>query len=391
MSMSMVVWTNCNERIVNMSISRLFAIIKKEFIQIKRDKPSLVISIIMPLFMLFLFGYAISTEVDHIPMAVFDQSKTQESRGFIDAYKNSLYFNPEYYVNTIDELNILLDTGKVKAGLIIPPDFSQYKNKMTNVLLKIDGSDPTTARTALSSGIMVVQYFSNKNTEEELSKKGMHIPDIGIDLSTKVEYNPDLNTLTFTIPGLLGLVMQNITIILTAFALVREKEKGTMEQLIVTPIKSVELMIGKLIPYILIGYTDFLMVLALSIYWFRVPVSGSIFLLLLLGFDFIICALAIGMLISTAAKTQTQAMQGAFMVLLPTIILSGFIFPREQMPYVIRAISDIIPLTYFLDILRGIIIKGVNANLLLNQIIIMTSMGFALLLIAVLRFRKRLD
>ncbi|XXF54674.1 ABC transporter permease [Thermoanaerobacterium thermosaccharolyticum] len=374
-----------------MSISRLFAIIKKEFIQIKRDKPSLVISIIMPLFMLFLFGYAISTEVDHIPMAVFDQSKTQESRGFIDAYKNSLYFNPEYYVNTIDELNILLDTGKVKAGLIIPPDFSQYKNKMTNVLLKIDGSDPTTARTALSSGIMVVQYFSNKNTEEELSKKGMHIPDIGIDLSTKVEYNPDLNTLTFTIPGLLGLVMQNITIILTAFALVREKEKGTMEQLIVTPIKSVELMIGKLIPYILIGYTDFLMVLALSIYWFRVPVSGSIFLLLLLGFDFIICALAIGMLISTAAKTQTQAMQGAFMVLLPTIILSGFIFPREQMPYVIRAISDIIPLTYFLDILRGIIIKGVNANLLLNQIIIMTSMGFALLLIAVLRFRKRLD
>ncbi|WP_434640386.1 ABC transporter permease [Thermoanaerobacterium thermosaccharolyticum] len=374
-----------------MSISRLFAIIKKEFIQIKRDKPSLVISIIMPLFMLFLFGYAISTEVDHIPMAVFDQSKTQESRDFINAYKNSLYFNPDYYVDNIDELNNLLDTGKVKAGLIIPPDFSQYKNKMTNVLLKIDGSDPTTARTALSSGIMVAQYFSNKNTEEELSKKGMHIPNIGIDLSTKVEYNPDLNTLTFTIPGLLGLVMQNITIILTAFALVREKEKGTMEQLIVTPIKSVELMIGKLIPYILIGYTDFLMVLALSIYWFRVPVSGSIFLLLLLGFDFIICALAIGMLISTAAKTQTQAMQGAFMALLPTIILSGFIFPREQMPSVIRAISDVIPLTYFLDILRGIIIKGVNANILLSQIIVMTSMGFALLLIAVLRFRKRLD
>lgn len=389
--MSMAVWTNCNERIVDMSISRLFAIIKKEFIQIKRDKPSLVISIVMPLAMLFLFGYAVSTEVDHIPMAVFDQSKTQESRDFINAYRNSLYFNPEYYVDNIDELNNLIDTGKVKAGLIIPPDFSQYKNKMTNVLLKIDGSDPTTARTALSSGIMVAQYFSNKNTEEELSKKGMHIPNIGIDLSTKVEYNPDLNTLTFTIPGLLGLVMQNITIILTAFALVREKEKGTMEQLIVTPIKSVELMIGKLIPYILIGYTDFLMVLALSIYWFRVPVNGSIFLLLLLGFDFIICALAIGMLISTAAKTQTQAMQGAFMVLLPTIILSGFIFPREQMPSVIRAISDVIPLTYFLDILRGIIIKGISANILLNQIIIMTSMGFALLLIAVLGFRKRLD
>jgi len=143
--------------------------------------------------------------------------------------------------------------------------------------------------------------------------------------------------------------------------------------------------------YILIGYTDFMMVFALSIYWFRIPVNGSIILLLLLGFDFIICTLAIGMLISTAAKTQTHAMQGAFMLLLPTIILSGFIFSREQMPSVIRAISDVIPLTYFLDILRGIIIKGVSANILLNQIIIMTSMGFALLLIAVLRFRKRLD
>jgi ABC-2 type transport system permease protein len=185
--------------------------------------------------------------------------------------------------------------------------------------------------------------------------------------------------------------MQNITIILTAFALVREKERGTIEQLIVTPIKSSELMIGKLLPYILIGYTDFLMVLGLSMYWFSVPVRGNIYLLLLLGLDFITCALAIGILISTVAQTQTQAMQGAFFVLLPTIILSGFIFPREQMPTVIRAIGDIFPLTYFLVILRGIIIKGIDASLLVHQIVIITLMSVFLLTVAILRFRKRLD
>ncbi|EGD52609.1 ABC-2 type transporter [Thermoanaerobacter ethanolicus JW 200] len=374
-----------------MNKTRLFAIIKKEIIHIRRDRISLVISFIMPITMLLLFGYAVATEVDHIPMAVFDQSKTYESRNYIEAYKNSLYFNPDFYVSSIDELNRLLDEGKVKAGLIIPPDFSQYKVKMVQPLLKIDGSDPTTARTALSSGIMISQMFSNNIVQKELKVKGMKMPSIGIDLSTKVEYNPELNTQVFTIPGLLGLIMQNITIILTAFALVREKERGTIEQLIVTPIKSSELMIGKLLPYILIGYTDFLMVLGLSMYWFGVPVRGNIYLLLLLGLDFITCALAIGILISTVAQTQTQAMQGAFFVLLPTIILSGFIFPREQMPTVIRAVGDIFPLTYFLVILRGIIIKGIDASLLVHQIVIITLMSVFLLTVAILRFRKRLD
>lgn len=204
---------------------RLIAIIKKEFIHIKRDRASLVISLVMPIAMLFLFGYAVATEVDHIPMAVFDQSNTPESRSFIEAYRNSLYFNPDYYVNNMNDLNKLIDEGNAKAGLIIPPNFSQYKEKPVRVLLKIDGSDPTTARTALSSGIMVAQFFSNKFMQRELTIKGLKLPSSGIDTKTKVEYNPDLNTQIFTIPGLLGLVMQNITIILTAFALVREKKR----------------------------------------------------------------------------------------------------------------------------------------------------------------------
>ncbi|WP_026485772.1 ABC transporter permease [Caldanaerobius polysaccharolyticus] len=374
-----------------MDVHRLYAIMKKEFIQIKRDRPSLIISLVMPLVMLLLFAYAVATEVEHIPMAVLDQSKTQQSRDFIKAYKNSLYFDPDYFVDSMEELNLLLDRGKVRAALVIPPDFSMYKEKTIPVLLKIDGSDPTTARTALSSGVMVAQSFFNNKVRGDLFKRGLHFVSSGIDLRTKVEYNPELNTLNFTIPGLLGLVIQNITVIFTAFALVREKERGTMEQLIFTPVKSAELMIGKLIPYVVIGYTDFLMVLALSVYWFHVPINGNVYLLLTLGFAFVICSLAIGILISTVAKTQTQAMQGAFLTLLPTIILSGFIFPREQMPMVVRAISDIFPLTYFLVILRGIIIKGVHASILMPQIYAIVAMGIILLTAAVLRFRKRLD
>ncbi|MGB9808455.1 MAG: ABC transporter permease, partial [Caldanaerobacter sp.] len=244
---------------------------------------------------------------------------------------------------------------------------------------------------ALSSGIMVSQSFSNSLLKEEMSSKGMKIPSFGVDLASVVEYNPELNTQVFTIPGLLGLVMQNITIILTAFALVREKERGTIEQLVVTPITSAELMIGKLLPYVFIGYADFLMVLGLSTFWFKVPVKGNIYALLLLGLDFIICALAIGILISTVVQNQTQAMQGAFFILLPTVILSGFIFPREQMPEIVRAIGDIFPLTYFLVILRGIVIKGVDVSLLFHQIIIITAMSLLLLFAAIARFKKRLD
>ncbi|MGB9780285.1 ABC transporter permease [Caldanaerobacter sp.] len=374
-----------------MKLNRLFAVMRKEIIHIKRDKVSLVISFIMPLTMLLLFGYAVATEVDHIPMAVLDLSNSHESREYIQAFQNSLYFNPDVYVENVGELNRLLDEGKVRAGLIIPPDFSHYKEKVVKPFLKIDGSDPTTARTALSSGIMVSQSFSNSLLKEEMSSKGMKIPSFGVDLASVVEYNPELNTQVFTIPGLLGLVMQNITIILTAFALVREKERGTIEQLVVTPITSAELMIGKLLPYVFIGYADFLMVLGLSTFWFKVPVKGNIYALLLLGLDFIICALAIGILISTVVQNQTQAMQGAFFILLPTVILSGFIFPREQMPEIVRAIGDIFPLTYFLVILRGIVIKGVDVSLLFHQIIIITAMSLLLLFAAIARFKKRLD
>lgn len=378
-----------------MNIQRFLAIMKKEFIQVSRDEFSLRLPLIMPIMLLLLFGYAIKIEVDNIPMAVFDQSKTQESREYIDKFKVSSYFIPKYIVSSESELIQLIESGSVKAGLIIPPDYAKNlkQNKTPQTQLIIDGSDPTTARTALNSGILISQVYSLSEKEKVLLKKGANIVKNtpGVDLRTRVWYNPNMESVIFNIPGLLGLITQNITILLTAFALVREKERGTIEQLIVTPIKSSELILGKLIPYIIIGYMGFLFCLSVGTLWFKVPIAGNIFLLLISGFLFIIVALATGMLISTFAQNQLQAMQVTFMILLPSILLSGFIFPIETMPLVIQVISYLIPLTYFLEIVRGIMLKGIGIQYLWVNIVVLLGFAITLLILATLRFKKSLD
>ncbi|HEX9060978.1 MAG TPA: ABC transporter permease, partial [Clostridia bacterium] len=353
------------------NFQRFRAVIKKEFIQLKRDPISLRIALMMPIAMMLLFGYAVNTEVDRIPTAVFDQSKTQESREYIEKFVASEYFTLKYYVSSDKELSDLIDKGKVKAGLIVPSDYANdiKRSKAPETQLIIDGTDPTTARTALNSGMLVSEVYSKTFKEKALKKIGMATPNLpGINLNTKVWYNPDLSSKKFTIPGQLGLILQNITIMLTAFALVREKERGTIEQLIVTPVKPVELILAKLVPYVVIGYAGFLVSLALCIFWFGVGVAGSIGLLLLLGFLFVYCSLSIGMLISTFAKNQLQAMMVMLAFLLPSILLSGFVFPREAMPGVIYLTGYLLPVTYFMDIIRGIMLKGVGVSFLWNDV-----------------------
>ncbi|RKD31237.1 ABC transporter permease [Thermohalobacter berrensis] len=377
-----------------MSFGRLITIVKKEFIHIKRDKSSLGIAIMMPLVFILIFGYAVNTDVEHIKMAILDQDKTLESRELIQKFASSNYFQPKIYVDNISEIERLLDKGNVKTGLIIPPNFSKdfKRGKSPMVQLIVDGTDPTIARTALQSGVLTGKMYSIKKHESIANKKGNILQGIQeIDVRTRVWYNPNLESNKFTIPGLIGLIMQNVTVMLTAFALVREKERGTIEQLIVTPIRSVELIIGKMIPYIVIGSVDFLIALFLGTYWFNVPIRGNILLLILLGFGFVICALAIGMLISTVASNQLQAMQMTIMIILPSVLLSGFIFPRESMPLIIQKAGYLIPLTYFLEILRGIILKGIGIDYLLKEIIILIIMGTLLLTIASIRFKKKLD
>ncbi|MCR4434648.1 MAG: ABC transporter permease [Clostridiales bacterium] len=376
------------------SLKRFLAIIKKEFIQVKRDPISLRLPFAMPIIMMLLFGYAVNTEVDNIPTVVFDQSKSAESREYIDKFVASNYFTVKYYASSEKEMSDLIDGGKAKAGLIIPADYAVdlKKNKTPQTQLIIDGTDPTTARTALNSGLLITEVYAKTFKEKALKKLGISSVNVpGISLNTKVWYNPNLESNRFTIPGLVGLILQNITIMLTAFALVREKERSTIEQLIVTPIRSAELILGKLVPYVIIGYAGFLFALSICLFWFRVEAAGSLSLLLLLGFLFVYCSLSIGMLISTFANNQMQAMMVMILVLLPSILLSGFIFPREAMPAVINWIGYAIPLTYFLDIIRGIMLKGVGIDFLWNDVIALCIFTVVILTIAIFRFRKSLD
>jgi ABC-2 type transport system permease protein len=378
-----------------MNMQRFISIIKKEFIQIKRDKFSFRIVFAMPLMMMFLFGYAVNTEVEDIHIAIFNQDPTQESRAYIQTFINSNYFIPQYYVKNQKELTYLLDHGDAKAALIIPPDFTEClkKGKTIAAQLIIDGTDPTIARTALSSGQLIAQNNAMKKTQRKFAKAGISFDSnslLAMDLRTRVWYNPNLKSTLFTIPGLIGLILQNITVMLTAFALVREKERSTIEQLIVTPITPPELILGKMIPYILIGSFDFLLVLIVGSVWFGVPIAGSIPLLLLLGFEFVIVALAIGMFISTITKNQLQAMQATIFFILPSVLLSGFVFPRETMPKLIQILGNLIPLTYFLKISRGIILKGIGIQYLWQDVLILGVLGTGILLLAVLRFQKNL-
>lgn len=370
-----------------MSLKRFLSIIKKEFIQIKRDKASFGIALVMPIIMMLLFGYAVSTELDNISMIVLDQSRSVDSRDLVESFKNTAYFNVKENVDSIDEIYKEIDTGKAHAAVIIPADFSKGKS----VQLIIDGSDPTTARTALSSGVLTSENYGISSADKIREKISASSAAAGINVSTKVLYNPSMRGQNFTVPGLIGLIMQNITIILTAFALVREKERGTIEQLLVSPLKPFEIIIGKLIPYIIIGFFDFLYSLFFGLCYFNVPMAGSMPLLIFLGSGFVICALAIGILISTVSKTQLQAMQLSVLIILPSVLLSGFMFPREAMPKIIQLFGYALPLTYFLNILRDIILKGLDISYLMKDLVPLFMLGFILLILSVLSFRRKLD
>jgi len=256
----------------------------------------------------------------------------------------------------------------------------------------IDGTDPNIARTALATAQLVSSAYGGKMVQAETSLlAGPRGRQGGLEAETRVLYNPEMKSLIFNIPGLIGLIMQNVTTMLTAFAMVREKERGTMEQLVVTPIRSGELILGKLIPYVGIGLFSFTLVLLAGTAWFRVPVQGSLTLLFLLSLLFLVTTLAIGLLISTLAQTQLQAMQLTFLLILPSILLSGFIFPRETMPPVIKGIGGLFPLTYFLVILRGVFLKGLSMEYLWRETMVLSIFAIMLCTLAMARYRKTVD
>lgn len=367
-----------------MNSRRFFSIVWKEFLHIFRDPPSVAMSLMMPIIFTIVFGYAVTTDVNHVPMAILDNDHTTESKTLTEKFLNADYFVLKAAVNNQHDIEKLMDEGKIKAALLIPDGYSRdlQKGLKPESLLIIDGTDPNIARTALQYGSLISNVYQMTATNGQFQLPQM---------KTRVWYNPNLESSKFIVPGLIGLIMQNITIMLTAFSMVREKEKGTIEQLMVSPLRPWELVLGKMVPYVLIGSLDFVIALWFGTWLFQVPIRGSLGLLLLLGFGFVICALAIGMLISTKAKNQLQAMQIAFMTILPTVLLSGFMFPRESMPKAIYLIGNVIPLTYFLNILRGIILKGVDITAIWQDVLSVVGIGAFLLFMAITRFHKRLD
>lgn len=372
---------------------RLTAIIIKEFLQLLRDPRTLIMALIMPVVMLLLFGYAITTDVENLPTVVFDQSQSQESRALVRRFANSRYFAIIGPVGSLADIEREIDYARARVGIVIPPDYADaiQSGRTARVQVIVDASDPLVARSALATADAIGQVTSLQIVTRRLQRSGVPSVSMPLEMRVRAWYNPDLRNVNFMVPGLLAVVLSLLTLMLTAIAIVRERELGTLEQLVATPIRKGELMLGKILPYVLLGYVDITLALLIAVYWFRVPVRGSLLLLYGLALIFYMATLGQGVLISTVSRTQRQAMQGAFFVFLPTILLSGFMFPREGMPVVIQWIGYAIPLTYFLIIVRGIIMKGVGFVELSGQIVPLAILGLIFFIVSVARFQKRLD
>jgi ABC-2 type transport system permease protein len=374
--------------------TRLLSIIRKEFIQISRDPRTFVMVIVIPIMQLFLLGYAANNDVRNVSLAVFDQDRSPAARDLLAAYRAADYFAIAYDVNSEDELRQLIDSGKARAGLIIPPDYAEQlqKGQTAHVAFLLDGSDPTVASTALAAAKLIGQAHATEMMTERLSKRGAAIANnLPVEVHTQVWYNPDLVNAYFMVPGVIGMILYAITSILTANAIVRERERGTIEQLIVTPIRSWELLVGKLLPYTLLALFNAAEVLFIGSWWFHVPIRSSILLVMGVSALFLVSSLGIGLLASTIANTQQEAMMTVWMTLLPGIFLSGFFFPIAAMPPVLQWVSYLMPLRYFLSIIRQLLLKGGGFAEIQNDVIALVIFGIGIMTLASLRFRKRLD
>lgn len=362
------------------------AVIYKEAIHIGRDPRTLLLMLVIPGLQLTIFGYAINLDVKHIPTVVYNLDGREPSRQLVDVFSNTGTFRIVDTVFSSEELMHSIVRGKAKVGLKIPPDYTDQllAGRKTAIQLLIDGSESTVAMQALnvSSAIALRQSLSI------VSSQVSDFSGPPVQALPRMLFNPDMKTSRFMVPGLVGIVMQVVTMFLTSFAIVREKEHGTFEQLMVTPISPLGLMLGKLVPYCCIGGFMTTMVLLIMRYIFEVPIEGSLPLLAALSLLFLITALGLGLMVSTIATSQMQAMQIAFLIMLPSVLLSGFMFPQESMPLPIYIIGQLIPVTYFLHILRGIILRGAGIADLWRDALILGCFGFTLITVGTIRLRR---
>lgn len=370
-----------------LKLSRILAILKKEVLQMRRDRLTLAITIALPLVQLLLFGYAIQTEVKHIPTAVFDQSLSAESRDLLEAFSASGYFDITCAAEGYDEITGLIDSGKAKIGIIFPPDFKESlkTGDTAAVQVLVDASDSMVSSTAIATANSIGLLKSQKIIAQKAQ-----VQNIPYDIRVRPWYNPDGITAYYMVPAILGIIVTMTMVIMTSMAIVREREKGTLEQLLVTPIRSYELMIGKIIPYIALGYVQITVALMVGSLVFKVPIRGSLLELYLLTLFFITASLGLGILISNVAKSQMQAMQMSFFVMLPSILLSGFLFPREAMPLIIQYIGNLIPMTFYLPIIRGIVLKGIGFPYLISQVAALLVFTVVLIALSIIKFKKQI-
>ena len=380
---------------------RIRHIFLKEAVQIRRDKRMLMIIFVAPIIQIILLGYAANMDVKRIPAAVLDFSMTQESRELILLFKNSGRFQINYFPESQKEMVERLDKGEVWVGIEIKSDFAQElkKGKTVPIQIIIDGTNSNTAGVVSGYLNQLLLSYNLKLLQDQVQKRlagasvtGMVSKPKILSLENQVRawYNPELKSRDFNLPGILALILMITTMMLTSMAIVREKEIGTIEQLMVTPIKTSELILGKVTPFALIGFIDVCLITLVAILWFKIPFRGNFFFLLLSVTVYLLTTIGIGLFMSTLARTQQQAMMMTFFFLMPAIILSGFMFPIANMPKLIQYLTYVNPLRYFLIIVRGIFLKGSGLRVLWDQLLPLGSIGVVVLALSILRFRKKI-
>jgi ABC-2 type transport system permease protein len=370
---------------------RLRSIVWKEFIQMRRDRATLGLMRGIPIMQLTLFGYAIRQDVRNLPTVVYDASRTQESRALVQRFGATGNFRVRGEVPSYAEAKRRIDTGYARAAIVISEDYARRlkRGRPAQVQVLVDASDPTASQSAISAALLVGQTGNVQIIGQRLGtdlREGRQ----PLDVRVRPLYNPALKSVLFIVPGIIGMILSNILIVITAMAVVREREHGTLEQLIVTPLTRTEIMLGKIAPYLGVGLVQLTAVLVVGSLVFRVPIRGSIPLIYATSFLFVFASLGLGLFVSTVAKNQAQAIQTSFFFLLPNVLLSGFMFPREAMPPVAEEVGLILPLTHYLQIIRGIVLKGVGLEALWPQTLALVGFSTAFIAFATLRFHKQL-
>ncbi|MBS1120021.1 MAG: hypothetical protein H6Q90_2249 [Deltaproteobacteria bacterium] len=365
----------------------------KELLQLRRDRLTLAMMAVLPVVQILLFGFAINTDVRHITTVVYDQDRSAASRDFARSLQATGYFDLVGETTSYAEVERAFRLGDAHVGLVIPPrygaDLTSGRTAQLQVL--VDGSDPQVVASAITTASSLAAARSAELRVSRLARLGGHGRPDAIELVPTILYNPELRTAVNIVPGLVGVILTMTMVMLTAMALARERERGTLEQLIVSPVRSLEMIVGKIIPYIVIGYVQMSLILTFGRVVFDVPIAGSLPLLFALAFVFIAANLAVGLVFSTVAKTQQQAMQMSVFFILPNILLSGFMFPYESMPLLARVIAQALPLTHFIRIVRGVALKGSGFADLSGELLWLLAILVALVTLSFLRFKKKLD